>query len=293
MEANPGTVTQEWLEAAASAGVNRLSFGMQAYQPSLLQLLGRIHTFRDMEESVTLARKAGITNISLDLMFGIPTQSADDWVQTIEAALSLNPVHISAYGLIPEEGTPLFRDLESGLLKLPDPEEEREMYDLMIRRSAVSGFHQYEISNFAKDSFECRHNIGYWTLVPYLGLGVSAASMLDVRYGPDGMTYTRSVNPDTLGSYEHMICTGASADTETITPAEARFETVMLGLRLNRGVNEADFQQKHHRSLEQCYGRKMAEMEKRGLMFREKGSWKMTARGFDIQNCVLVELMDE
>ena len=132
-EANPGTVTEKWLDTAAELGVNRLSFGMQAYQPELLQLLGRIHQFEDVSASVTLARKAGISNISLDLIFGIPTQETDDWDRTTDAALSLSPDHVSAYGLIPEPGTPLFADLENGVLSLPDPDEERRMYDLFIR----------------------------------------------------------------------------------------------------------------------------------------------------------------
>ena len=187
-EANPGTVNREWLDAAAEAGVNRLSFGMQAYQASLLTLLGRIHRFHDVKESVSMAREAGFTNISLDLMFGIPTQTREQWAETLEAALSLQPRHISAYGLIPEEGTPLFRDLENGTLSLPDPEEERDMYDDAIRLLSENGFCQYEISNFAVPGYECMHNIGYWTQVPYIGLGLSAASMTGVYNGPDGMS---------------------------------------------------------------------------------------------------------
>ena len=123
-EANPGTVTPEWLDTAASAGLNRLSFGMQACQPSLLKILGRIHTAEQVSRSVSLARTSGISNISLDLIFGIPGQTRAMWLETLHTALSLNPSHISAYGLIPEEGTPLFRDLGEGRISLPDPDEE-------------------------------------------------------------------------------------------------------------------------------------------------------------------------
>ena len=292
-EANPGTVTEDWLAAAASLGINRVSFGMQAYQEHLLQLLGRIHCFSDVEKSVFYARHSGIDNISLDLIFGIPGQTADEWDATAEAALSLNPSHISAYGLIPEEGTPLSRDLESGLLKLPDPDTEREMYNRFIIKAGTYGFRQYEISNFARNNRECFHNIGYWTQIPYIGLGVSAASMSVVRCTPEGISYTRSVNPEKLGLYESMIRSGRSAEKEQISPQEARFETMMLGLRMNCGINEAAFLSRHHLTVEQCYGRKMAEMEKRGLMIHENGFWKLTARGFDIQNSILVELMDD
>ena len=292
-EANPGTVTEKWLDTAVALGVNRLSLGMQAYQPEMLLLLGRIHQFEDVSASVSLARKAGISNISLDLIFGIPTQETDDWDRTTDAALSLNPDHISAYGLIPEPGTPLFADLENGLLSLPDPDEERRMYDLFIRKAAASGYCQYEVSNFARKTFECRHNIGYWTQVPYLGLGVSAASMTGLCMNENGMSYRRSVNPDTLDAYKNMIASGLSPVQETISPAEARFETVMLGLRMNRGVSESDFFSKHGVTMDQCFGEKLEKMKKLGLMLHENGTWKLSARGFDIQNSILVELMDD
>lgn len=291
-EANPGTVTREWLDAAVSGGVNRISFGMQAYQEELLRLLGRIHTFEEVRESVWLARQSGIGNINLDLIFGIPTQTLSAWSETLDAALSLGPSHLSAYGLIPEEGTPFMHDLETGILTLPDPETEREMYGLALEKTAGSGFRQYEISNFALEGRECLHNIGYWTQVPYLGLGVSAASMTGVRRGSDGMTYLRCVNPDSIGKYEEYAGRGRLPEYERISPAEARFETLMLGLRMNCGVKEEDFLRIHGIAIGQCYGRKLAEMEKRGLLLHENEAWRMTARGFDIQNSVLVELMD-
>ena len=292
-EANPGTVTRAWLDAAVSSGVNRLSFGVQAYQDRLMHLLGRIHLFNEAVSSVGLARETGIENVSVDLIFGIPTQTMADWDETIEASLSLRPMHLSAYGLIPEEGTPLFRDLEQGLLTLPDPDEEREMYGLVIRKADEAGLTQYEISNFARKGFECRHNIGYWTQVPYIGLGVSAASMTGARSGTEGFTCVRTVNPDTLSGYEQFVSCGCVYGTaERISPAESRFETMMLGLRMNRGISETDFVRMHGVSLDSCYGKKLRDMEKRGLLIHDHGIWKMTARGFDIQNSVLVELMD-
>ncbi len=291
-EANPGTVTGEWLDAAVQCGINRISFGMQAYQEDLLRLLGRIHTFEEVRASVELARKAGIGNISLDLIFGIPTQTLAAWGETLDAALSLGPAHLSAYGLIPEEGTPFMQDLEAGRLTLPEPETERDMYSLAIEKTAGAGFHQYEISNFAREGRECVHNIGYWTQVPYLGLGISAASMTGLRFGSDGMTCLRSVNPDSIGKYEERICAGIPPEYERISPAEARFETLMLGLRMNRGVRERDFLRMHGIPIGEYYGDKLSELEKRGLLLHENEAWKMTARGFDIQNSVLVELMD-
>ena len=166
-EANPGTLTPEWVDAALAGGVNRLSMGMQAYQPELLRTLGRIHTHEDVVDSVCLARRADFTNISVDLMFGLPGQTPDLWRESLDAALALNVEHMSCYGLIPEEGTPLMRDLEAERLTLPSEDEERIMYDDTLTILAQHGYQQYEISNFAKPGYECRHNIGYWTRVPY------------------------------------------------------------------------------------------------------------------------------
>ena len=156
-EANPGTLTHAWLDAALNCGINRLSMGMQAAQPALLKMLGRIHDFTQVQQSVELARHAGFQHISLDLMFGLPGQTVSMWRETLEKALSLNPEHLSCYGLIPEEGTPLYRDLQTGQLTLPDEDDERRMYDLTLDLLAQSGFQQYEISNFARPGCDIRH----------------------------------------------------------------------------------------------------------------------------------------
>ncbi len=292
-EANPGTVTPEWLDTAASAGLNRLSFGMQACQPSLLKILGRIHTAEQVSRSVSLARASGISNISLDLIFGIPGQTRAMWLETLHTALSLNPSHISAYGLIPEEGTPLFRDLGEGRISLPDPDEERAMYDDALRILSGLGMIQYEISNFAVKGYECIHNIGYWTQVPYLGLGVSAASMTCLRRENSGLSYLRRINPDTISAYRDMVenCLPPTS-AERITPEEARFETLMLGLRMNRGVSETAFIGMHGISLEAYRGDRLHRLEQEGLLVHEDGYWRMSRRGFDIQNSILVDLMD-
>ena len=211
-ESNPGTLTGEWLETARSLGINRLSIGMQAFQPSLLRLLGRIHRFEEVKEAVLAARKAGFRNVSLDLIFGIPDQTEADWAETLRHALSLSVEHISAYGLIPEEGTPLTAKLRSGQLSLPDSDTERSMYEMLKSAMTESGYEQYEISNFARPGFSCRHNIGYWSQVPYLGLGISAASMLNKRKAGCGICYTRFRNPVTFEEYRRAyVYTAAKA----------------------------------------------------------------------------------
>ena len=293
MESNPGTLTAAFLDTAVSAGVNRLSLGMQAYQPEILQFLGRFHSFEEVSRSVSMARAAGLNNLNLDLIFGIPGQTLSDWDETLDAALSLSPDHLSAYGLIPEEGTPLQRWLENGEAVLPDPDIEREMYDLAIRKLRAAGLEQYEISNFARKGFECRHNIGYWTQVPYLGLGLSAASMRIQEQTGLGLTCLRTANPSDLAAYQEMIRSGnlSAAVRETISPEESRFETMMLSLRMNRGVSESRFLVMHGVSIDEVYGEKLEEMRKKGLMRHENGAWSLTRKGMDIQNTVLVELM--
>lgn len=290
-EANPGTLTSLWLDAAVANGVNRLSMGMQALQPELLRTLGRIHDFSQVEDSVRMARAAGIANLSLDLMFGLPGQTPAMWRDTIEAALSLAPEHLSCYGLIPEEGTPLVADLEAGRLTLPEEDAEREMYDDTLRILAERGFRQYEISNFAQPGYECRHNLGYWRQVPYIGLGAAAASCVPAR---DDHAYIRLANPAGMQDYIRMAeqSNWAQREREPITRADAQYETLMLGLRTTQGVSEAAYQAMHGTPLLDRYGSALRRLEKQGLLAHEEGWWRLTRRGMDVQNAVLVDLMD-
>ncbi|MBR2718090.1 MAG: radical SAM family heme chaperone HemW [Clostridia bacterium] len=292
-EANPGTLTMPWLETAVKYGVNRLSMGMQAFQPELLKTLGRIHSFDQVKESVNMARSTGISNISLDLMFGLPGQSIEHWRETLRAALSLQPQHLSCYGLIPEENTPLKADLDAGRLILPDEEDERIMYDEAIDLLSVNGYEQYEISNFARPGFACHHNLGYWRQIPYLGLGASASSMLPTTSGK--AVYLRQTNPPGLQEYMQMVKSENWSRRETIavTRDDAKFETMMLGLRTTQGISELAFDEMHGISLNACYGAKLADLEKRGLVCSQSGFWRLTRRGMDVQNAILVELMDE
>lgn len=290
-EANPGTLTEAWLDVAVRHGVNRISMGMQAYQPELLRTLGRIHDFAQVEASVQLCRAHGIHDLNLDLMFGLPGQTPAQWLETLHAALSLHPHHLSCYGLIPEEGTPLMADLTAGRLTLPDEEDERRMYDDTLRILAQHGFEQYEISNFALPGHACRHNLGYWRQIPYLGLGASASSML-----PDRDVFClRETNPAALDAYSQLVDRQdwSAREIVPVSAADARFETIMLGLRTTRGVAEEDFFALHGVTLESCYGARLRPMEVQGLVAHQDGCWRLTRRGMDVQNAVLVELMDE
>ena len=291
-EANPGTLTQAWLETAFSLGVNRLSLGMQASQERLLKLLGRIHTKADVEASVSLARGAGFQNLNLDLMFGLPMQTMDDWLDTLRFALSLAPQHLSCYGLILEDGTRMKEWVDTGKLTLPDESEERDMYDAALRMLGDHGFHQYEISNFARDGFLCRHNMGYWRQVYYLGLGSSSASMLPSR--KSNFFCVREKNPDSLDEYLSLIAKGqVTRKREEITPEDARFETMMLGLRTTEGVRYDDFEHLHGVTLQSCYGEKIQSLIRKGLLEMDDLGVRLTRTGMDLQNQVLVELMDD
>ena len=264
--------------------------GMQAAQPELLKTLGRIHTQEQVADSVRLARRCGIKNISLDLMFGLPGQTPEMWRESLAAALALEPQHLSCYGLIPEEGTPLMADLEAGRLVLPHEDDERRMYDDTLEILSRAGFVQYEISNFSLPGYECRHNIGYWQQVPYIGLGASAASML-----PDGRSEIRLSNPPGLTDYMAMVDSAdwAKRESTTITPEDARFETLMLGLRMTAGISEADFAARHGISLDTYCGSKLRGLAQRELLAHQGGRWYLTRRGMDVQNAILVELMDK
>lgn len=273
-----GVVTTSFAQALRKAGVNRLSLGAQARQMRLLQMIGRIHRWEEVVASVEIAREAGFENINLDLMFGLPSQTVADWRETLEAALALGPTHLACYGLIVEEGTPICRDVTAGKLALPDEDVEREMYELARRMLAAHGFRQYEISNFAREGFACRHNVGCWTRVPYLGFGSAAHSFFNE---------CRTMNSSKLDAY----LAGETPKTEPISKEEARFESMMLGLRMTRGVKDEDFTHMHGMSIREAFGEKLDKPIAAGLLEWQENAFRLTRLGMDLQNSVLVDLM--
>ena len=188
IEANPGTVTKEKLAAWKQAGINRISFGLQSVKNEELKMLGRIHTYEEFRESYDLARQAGFENLNVDLISAIPGQSVQSWEETLRTVAELGPEHISAYSLIIEEGTKFYQWYREGKQSeghpaLPDEEVERTMYEQTQEILNEYGFHRYEISNYAKEGKECRHNLGYWNRTQYLGIGLGASSLIaDTRY---------------------------------------------------------------------------------------------------------------
>jgi oxygen-independent coproporphyrinogen-3 oxidase len=291
-EANPGTLSEGFLRMLRAKGVNRLSLGAQAKQEPLLRTLGRIHDWDQVEDSVKLARNAGFGNLNIDLMFGLPNQSAADWQESLGAALALSPQHLSLYGLILEEGTPLFETVSHGVLSLPDDAAERAMYKAARRMTRDAGMRQYEISNFALPGYECRHNLGYWQGSYYLGVGAAAHSCMacDPKMG----AYARFGNPPSLDEYLQKMGEGVFplAEYREIPPREAEFETLMLGLRVLRGVSDLDFTKRHGRTIQEAFGDKIGPLKEKGLLAIKAGHLKLTRRGMDVQNSVLVDLMD-
>lgn len=287
MEANPGTVTKEKLLAYREAGINRISFGLQSTNNEELKLLGRIHTFEEFLESYHMARECGFANINVDLISAIPKQTLESWKQSVETVIALKPEHISAYSLIIEAGTPFatqYGEGTEGEDLLPTEEEEREMYHCTEQILKEAGYHRYEISNYAKEGKECRHNLGYWERKNYLGIGLGASSLIDhVRYkNTDSMeTYLQSA--DELEVIQE--------EKEQLSLTEQMEEFIFLGLRKMEGISVKEFEESFEKDIESCYGENLNRMKEAGLLVKENGKLRLTERGIDISNYVFAEIL--
>lgn len=228
LEANPGDITAEKIQAWRAMGINRLSMGIQSFNDQLLQLVGRRHTAEQAIQAVKTAQTEGICNISIDLMYALPGQTMAEWQADIAQALTLEVPHISSYGLIYEEGTPLTQWLEQGKIKAIDEESEMQMYDYLVEQLTKHGYEHYEVSNFAMPGHHSKHNSSYWNDTPYLGLGAGAHSY-------NGQS--RWWNIDDIDEYiTQAMSHQLSLERETITHEERHTEQVMLGLRTSKGV---------------------------------------------------------
>ena len=238
IECNPKTIGLAGLKRLRDAGFNRLSIGLQATQNDLLKRIGRVHTYEEFLATYEAARDAGFSNINIDLMHGLPGQGQADYLDAIRAVAALEPTHISAYSLILEEGTPLYDDVIAGRETLPDPDATADMEDAGMALLNSLGYRRYEVSNFAKPGFECRHNLIYWHNEPYLGLGVAAhSSMVE-----DGF-WVRFSNENSIPVYLKKLDKGKLPRAERIlvNTFEQMFESVMLGLRLTSGIDRKAF----------------------------------------------------
>lgn len=285
MEANPGTVTREKLTDYRKAGINRLSFGLQSANDRELKLLGRIHTWAEFLESFTLARECGFANLNIDLMSALPGQTCESWKETLSRVTDLDPEHISAYSLIIEEGTPFGERYgsEEGRKLLPDEDSEREMYHETKRFLKDCGYERYEISNYAKPGRECRHNIGYWTGVPYLGLGLGASSYLD------GCRFT--VNPDMKQYLEEKP--GMFTDIEKLTKKDMEEEFFYVGLRMTAGVSLSEFERRFGISAKEVYPGLMETFVKEKAAHFEGDRFVLTDYGLDVSNYIMAQFLQD
>lgn len=283
MECNPGTVSESRLSEYRQAGVTRLSFGLQSADNNELKMLGRIHTFEQFMESFRLARNAGFNNINVDLMSAIPGQTEATLKDTFDRVISLQPEHISVYSLILEDGTYLADNIDK-FPPVPDEEEDRRMYHMTKQRLNSAGYERYEISNYSRKGFECRHNLLYWNRGEYYGFGCSAAGFIgNERYSDirDVKKYIE-LNGNTEEIHENI---------EILTKEDAMEEFMFLGLRKMSGVNVMDFQRRFGVPIENVYDKEIEHNIDKGLLIRQGDMLKLTEYGIDICNTVMSDFI--
>ncbi|EPB8144161.1 radical SAM family heme chaperone HemW [Clostridium perfringens] len=284
MECNPGNLTEEKLEVMKKYGVNRISMGLQAKQDNLLKGLGRIHNYKTFKENFLLAKKVGFNNINVDLMFGLPNQRLNEWEETLREIISLEPAHISAYSLIIEEGTAFYNLYENDKLKLPTEEEERKMYHLAKKILEENGFNQYEISNYAKDGKECRHNLSYWNMDNWIGVGSAAASYINGK---------RIKNISSVEEYINSINEKGEAVEEIINNSknDNMEEFMFMGLRKINGIDENEFKNRFSMNINDVYGEILNKYIGEGLLIRESGRIFLSEKGIEISNVIMADFL--
>ena len=288
IEVNPGTLTGRKAAEYIANGINRMSIGLQSAQKDELAALGRIHNYDQFLAAYDMAREAGFRNINIDIMSDIPGQTMRSYLDTLEKVLRCGPEHISSYSLIVEEGTPLAANKEL-LSLIPDEDTDREMYNVTDKLLKAGGYHRYEISNYSKHGYECRHNVGYWIRRDYLGFGIGAASLID---------NVRFQNGRDLAAYlAHPL--DCREEEQSLTTQEQMEETLFLGLRLTKGVSYDAFARQYGSSLQEIYGEVIARNVADGLLQVTEGKENekrgrylaLTKRGLDLSNYVMAQFL--
>lgn len=289
IEANPGSVDPDKLSALADGGINRISFGAQSLQLSTLRSLGRVHTPEDVIEAMRAAREVGIQNINLDLMYGAPAQTLSALKEDVAEYLSLNPAHISAYGLTIEKGTPFYTSFRKGLLPLPKEDVVADMMEYLNDALPASGFTHYEISNFARLGAEARHNLAYWNGDDYLGIGAGAHSCVAHFEGVRKLSARRWSNFALPVRYMKHAASEGTAEgwSDSLKGAELMFEFFFLGLRKTNGVLIQDFQSQFGVTVEEAYPTLLQILAGEGLLALEHGRLRLTARGLMLADSVI------
>lgn len=279
IEANPGTVNSQIFTELKCMCINRLSFGVQAWQNSLLTSLGRIHDNETFVRNFNEARDVGFKNISCDLMFSLPNQTLSHWEETLEKIMRLNPEHISAYSLIIEDGTPFKEMYEKGMFKATDETLDREMYYLAKEMLKDKGYNQYEISNFAKQGFESRHNIVYWNTKEYLGFGLGAHSY--VRGERFHNTYAMSDYINAKGNIVKL-----REEIEILSKEEKMEEFMFMGLRITEGISINEFKKRFNTDVADIFKGSVEYLIDQKLLFKKDDRLALTDKGVDISNFV-------
>ena len=303
IECNPGTLDINKADIYRECGINRISFGLQSADNTELKMLGRIHTFEQFKESLSIAEKAGFDNINVDIMSALPGQTMESYKRTVEKVLECNVKHISAYSLIVEEGTPLYDRLDTDYPELPDEDTERQMYYYTQDSLASAGYVHYEISNYARPGYECRHNISYWERTDYLGFGIGAASLFeeirhtnitDINMYIDkcgGMINAGSCmdNNVTAGNYNRLY--EIYDDIQKLSLNDRMEEFMFLGLRKIGGISKAEFEKTFSKNIADVYGKVIQENVLNGLLVDDGDVIKLTDRGVDISNVVMADFL--
>ncbi|MCR4718409.1 MAG: radical SAM family heme chaperone HemW [Firmicutes bacterium] len=280
VEMNPKTADFKKLDMMYKMGVNRLSIGVQSFCDDELCALGRIHNCKDAKDAIALAREVGFENISIDLMSAIPHQTMESFKETLDTAILQNPDHISCYSLILEEETPLFDSVNAGEITLCDEETEREMYEYAVETLEKNGYMQYEISNFAKNGKVSRHNLKYWNLEEYIGLGLSAHSFAGG---------VRLANTDDIAEYNrHNFRNG---EKEVLTKKEMMSEFMFLGLRKTEGVSKSVFFEKFGRNIYDIFPKSLEKFLKTGFLIDENGKVRLSHSAVIVSNQIMCEFL--
>jgi oxygen-independent coproporphyrinogen-3 oxidase len=284
-EANPSSSLKPTLKALKEAGVNRLSFGLQSVIEEELSDLGRLHDFPDFVRAYRDARDLGFDNISVDIMFSLPKQTPEKLKNTLDAVISMGPEHVSAYSLKIEQGTKFYEWYKEGLLEVPNDEEDRELYELCVSTLEQAGYHQYEISNFAKEGRESRHNLKYWNCEEYIGLGCNAHSY----FGGKRFSFVPEIEV-----YLNQVLNGGKCIKELVEiPYEDVVnEYIMLKLRLNEGINDKVFQERFGFRFSVAFQPQIEKYMATGHMKKEGDNYALTLEGFNISNYIIADFIE-
>lgn len=279
IEANPKTINDDNLKSYINNGINRISIGLQSCNDNILKKIGRIHSFKDFVVNYESVLKSGFKNINIDLMFSLPSQTEYDFEDSLKKVVNLNPTHISTYSLIIEEDTPFYEMYKNKEINQTSDEIDRNMYYKAIEILNKNGYNHYEISNFSKPGYECKHNIVYWKRKNYIGFGLGAHSFIDnVRYN-NTYDFDKYINKINIKEKENIDLYNAYA------------EYMFLGLRMIQGINIKEFSNIFKSDIYSLYGKQIHKLIKNGFLIKDKNFLKLTQKGIDLSNMVFVEFL--